>query len=353
MQVEQFSGSRDQWNAFVTANGGGVMQSDQWGAMRTDLGWRPERLVVLEKGTIQAAGLVLKKPLPLGYQMYYLPEGPVVTKDDWQDAANQRAVTALFSHLRAQAGQDKAILLKIDPHVRKQDFPLGWLQGQGFQDSPEDIQPAFVAHVDLTRSPDEILAGMKQKGRYNIRYAERKGVEVGVGTSEDDLNTWYELTRASAKRQGITYRSLDYFKTFRKHFMGDDPQACFIIARYEGKPAAAILLTTFGQKADYLYGGSSDADRNVFASYLVQWVGMQEAKKRGCAIYNMTGVAHTDDPKNPWHGLRRFKLKFGAEVVELIGAWDQVYRPTTYFAFTNADRARRLVAKTIGKARTQ
>jgi lipid II:glycine glycyltransferase (peptidoglycan interpeptide bridge formation enzyme) len=116
---------------------------------------------------------------------------------------------------------------------------------------------------------------------------------------------------------------------------------------------AAILVTFIGNEAVYLYGGSSPQDRNVYGSYIVQWAGMQEARKRGCGYYNMTGVAATDDPADAWAGLRQFKLKFGADVVHLLGARDQVYKPLLYAAFTNADRVRRRVAKLLGRHRTQ
>jgi lipid II:glycine glycyltransferase (peptidoglycan interpeptide bridge formation enzyme) len=34
--------------------------------------------------------------------------------------------------------------------------------------------PPYTAIIDLTKTEDEILAGMKPKGRYNIRLAEKK-----------------------------------------------------------------------------------------------------------------------------------------------------------------------------------
>lgn len=353
MRVEEFTGTQNQWNTFIAGNGGGVNQSYEWGEFRTDRGWSPKRYIVKDGRTVRLQILVLTKPLPGGFSLLYAPEGPIVHKDDWKDKQNQAALKAVLKAIEKQAEQHRAILLKIDPHERLERFPLTWLKRLGFRDSPEDIQPAYVAHVDLTKSEDDMLAAMKQKGRYNIRYAGRKGVTISKGTSEQDLKDWYSLTKASAKRQGITYRSFDYFKDFRKHFMVDSDLAVFFIARYNGQPVSATLVTFMGDRADYLYGGSSDQDRNVYASYLIQWEGMKEAKRRGCTYYNLTGIAHSDDPKNPWYGLRQFKLKFGPEKVELVGARDLMYRPKAYFLFTNAERARRGLAKLIGKVRHQ
>ncbi|MSU76182.1 peptidoglycan bridge formation glycyltransferase FemA/FemB family protein [Patescibacteria group bacterium] len=353
MRVEEYSGTKDQWNTFIAENGGWANQSYEWGEFRTDRGWSPIRLIVKDDQTVYLQILVLTKPLPGGFSLLYAPEGPIVRKGDWKDAKNQAAFKEMLSGVKAHAKKHRAILLKIDPHVEAEGFPGDWLKRLGFHDSPEDIQPAYVAQVDLTKSEDEILAGMKQKGRYNIRYATKKGVTVTKGTSEQDLKDWYELTKASAQRQGITYRSFEYFKDFRKHFMVNSDLACFMIARYNGTPVSATLLMFMGSRADYLYGGSSDQDRNVFASYLIQWEGMKEAKRRGCTFYNLTGIAHADDPKNPWYGLRQFKLKFGPEEVALVGAWDLIYKSKTNFLFTKAERARRGFAKLIGKVRSR
>lgn len=352
MQVEVFSGSADEWNGFATANGGDVKQSYQWGDFRSELKWGVQRLRVKDGNTVRLAALVLEKPLPLGYSFYYCPEGPVVLKNDWTDATNQAAFQTLTEYLKRHKGS-KVLFLKVDPPQRKEPFPLDWLKGLGFGSSPEHIQPAVVAHVDLSRSEDDILARMKQKGRYNIRYAAKKGVTVRRGETEQDLTTFYTLMEQTAKRQGITHRSREYFAMFRKHFMDDNDMATFFIAEYNGKPVAVTLTTFFGHEAIYLYGGSSAEDRNVFGSYAVQWAAMQEASQRGCTNYHMTGIAHSDDPDNPWAGLRQFKLKFGAEVVDLVGAFDQLYHPMLYKIFTNADRARRGVAKLLGRARTQ
>jgi lipid II:glycine glycyltransferase (peptidoglycan interpeptide bridge formation enzyme) len=352
MQVEAFSGTAAEWNSFIADNDGDLKQTYEWGAFRTELKWGIQRLRVKDGDQVRLAALVLEKPLPVGYSFYYCPEGPAVLGNDWNDQQNQAAFQVLSEYLKRQKGS-KVLFLKVDPPQRRKDFPLPWLTDLGFTSSPEHIQPAVVAHVDLTGTEDEVLARMKQKGRYNVRYAAKKGVTVRSGTSAEDLSTFYMLLEQTAKRQGITHRSRHYFELFRKHFMEESDLASFFIAEYEGKPVAVTLMSFFGHEAIYLYGGSSTDDRNVFGSYAIQWAAMQEAKRRGCTNYHMTGIAHSDDPGNAWAGLRQFKLKFGAEVVELVGARDQQYHPALYKLFTNADRVRRRLAKLTGRARTQ
>lgn len=348
MKVEEFSGPPAEWTEFLETNQGGILQTAEWAAFRLSLGWQARQLAVRDGDDLRLTAMVLQKPLPGGYCFFYCPEGPIVKDGDWQETTNQAAFTLLQEWLAAAAKRERALFFKIDPHLPLERFPVDWLTTQGFRDSPEDIQAAVVAEVDLQPPEAEILAKMKQKGRYNIRYAERKGVSARLGATDADLDAFYALHESTAKRQGFTFRTKEYFATFQKHFMVDANHAAFGVAEHDGQPVAAILVTFLGDEAIYLYGGSAPQDRNVYASYLVQWQAMQEAKRRGCKFYNMTGVSAKDDPQDPWHGLRQFKLKFGAEVVSLVGARDFVYKKTPYFLFTNADRVRRRIAKRAG-----
>lgn len=345
MQIQLFTGTAQEWDTWLAANGGNHFQSYAWGEFRTDLGWKVRRLVVQDGKETRLAAMFMRRPLPAGYSFWYSPEGPVVTEADWNNARNQSAFEIFAKHLEQLAKPDKALFCKIDPHISLEAFPVVWLESLGWKDSPEDQQSTVVVHVPVDLPEEEILAQMKQKGRYNIRYAQRKGVTVRAGTSKEDLDIFYDLHATMAARQGITYRDKSYFEKQREWLMEKYGIGHFLIAEAEGKPVAAILNLYFGDEGVYQYGGSTDEDRKNMGTYLVQWAGMQEAKKRGCKYYNLTGIAHSDDPKLPWAGLRQFKLKFGGEIVHLLGAYDYPYKKAMYHAFTQADRVRRKLLK--------
>ena len=349
MQVEDLNRAKGAWNTFAKENGGGVLQSYEWGTFRSELEWDTYYLGVFDDKTQLAQALVMKKRLPGGFSFYYAPEGPVVKSGDWGDQRNQLAIEALIGRLEEQGGHDRTVFLKIDPHLPREHFPTEWLEGIGFKDSPEDIQSAVVSEVDLTPGLEKIFEGFKQKGRYNVRKAVKNGVKVRKGTGQKELDQFYALHEETAKRQGITYREKWYFELFRKHLMQEHHDACFFIATHNGEPVAATLCTFFGDEAIYLYGGSTHADRKLYASYLCQWAGIEEAKKQGAKSYNLTGIAATDDPNDAWAGLRQFKLKFGGGQTNLLGAYDLPFRPVEYFLFTNADRVRRKIAKRSGR----
>ncbi len=349
MRVEELPRAKRAWNDFIRKNGGGFLQSYEWGQFRAELEWQISYVAVFDGSAPRLMGLVMKRQIPGGFSFLYCPEGPVVAGGDWDDPANQKAFAAFAAYLERRAKRERIMFVKIDPHLPADEFPTSWLEQQGFTDSPEDIQASVITEVDLSPKPEQIFAKMKQKGRYHIRKAVQNGVTVKKSRSAAALDTFYDLYEQTAKRQGITYREKWYFELMRKHLMQQSNIAEFYIGKHAGQPVAATLVTCFGYESVYLYGGSTQADRNLYASYLVQWSAMEEAKKRGCTFYNMTGIAATDDPADPWAGLRQFKLKFGGPQIQLVGARDYAYRPVAYHFFSNLERIRRKLAKASGR----
>lgn len=324
------------------------MASWEWGDFKARHGWKQTRLQVRDEDTLRLVSTILEKQLPLGYAFYYSFESPIVLGGDWHDPKNQQAFEALHAFLKQKARREKVLLYKMDPHQSEEEFPLDWLSGLGFRDAIEDMQAPVVAHVDLTPAAEDILANMKQSGRRHIRQAGKAGVTVSMGHEPADVDNFYRLHEATAKRQGITYRQKRYFEEMREDAMVSSDRGTFFTGWVDGHAISSILVTFLGDESIYLYGGNDVADRNVYASYLVQWTAMQEAKKRGCRFYNMTGIAPTEDPNDAWAGLRQFKMKFGPQVVRLVAARDYPYLPLRYELFQQADRVRRKLAKRSG-----
>lgn len=159
--------------------------------------------------------------------------------------------------------------------------------------SNNNILPANTIVVDLTADEDTILGRMKPKTRYNIRLALNKGVEVrSVGI--DGLQTWYNLYKETAARNGLTLNDFNCFHSMFASKMGmcdDDVDVQLLIAYYDEMPLAAMFLVLSAHRATYLYGASSSSFRNVMPTYALQWKAMQIAKAYKCREYDMFGVA--------------------------------------------------------------
>ncbi|MGM9705988.1 MAG: lipid II:glycine glycyltransferase FemX [Prevotella sp.] len=178
--------------------------------------------------------------------------------------------------------------------------------------------------IDLRPDEETILQRMKPKTRYNIRLAQRKGVEVRSAGVEG-LETWCNLYVETAMRNGLTQNDLNYFKyifTSKMERMDKDVNVQLLIAYHEHTPLAAMFLVVSDYRATYLYGASSSSCRNLMPTYALQWRAMQIAKSLKCLEYDMFGIAPNPAPSHPMYGLYKFKQGFGGNIFHQLGCWD-------------------------------
>ncbi len=298
-----------------------LLQTRAWGELKSEFGWQVERLVVGETGA-----QVLFRSLPLGLSLAYLPRGPV--GEDWD---------SLWPELDRLCKRRRAVFLKVEPDLERgeSDSLEADPPPPGFRLSPQAIQPPRTLTINLRPDEEEILLEMKSKTRYNIRLAGRKDVVV---EPSDEIDTFYEMLTTTGERADFGVHSREYYRRAYELFTPQD--ACrLLIARYEGTPLAAIMVFAQGERAWYLYGASSNRERNRMPTYLLQWEAMRWAKKRGCVEYDLWGVPDADretledeflDRHDGLWGVYRFKRGFGGELRRAVGPWDRVYRPGLY-----------------------
>ncbi len=335
------------WNQFVIHNRGHLLQSFEWGELKSRFGWRAERWAWSEGDVLRAGAQVLYRRLLPGLQLAYIPRGPVVADADFLQALRQS--------LRARG----VFLLKVEPDWRREDSREAVLSAASLRHTAETIQPSATIRIDLTRDLDAILATMKPKWRYNIRLAEKKGVVVRIGTVAD-LPAFYDLTRITAERDQFGIHALDYYRAAFELLHACNAARLFM-AEYEGQNLATIFVTAFGHEAIYLYGASGNAHRNVMPNHALHWAAIQWAKSCGCEWYDLWGipdetrissrassgrdirVSHKVDAQDTRlpDSLYQFKQGFGGEVVHYTGAWDFVYAPASYAIYRAARRIRR------------
>jgi lipid II:glycine glycyltransferase (peptidoglycan interpeptide bridge formation enzyme) len=178
---------------------------------------------------------------------------------------------------------------------------------------------------------------MKQKTRYNIRLAEKKGVTVRQG-GPDDLPLFTRLMQITGERDAFGIHEPRYYRTAYNLFAPTDEVALFI-AEYEGKPLAGLMAFAVGQTAAYLYGASSNEERQRMPTYAVQCAAIQWAKEKGCHWYDLWGVpdapedeleANFNDRSDGLWGVYRFKRGFGGKLRRTVGAADRPYNSLVY-----------------------
>lgn len=315
---------RQQWNEFVAASKCcNITQSFEWGELAPHLGAEAMYAgVVDEQGNLCAAMLVLISTAPVLHRTYfYAPRGPVI------DDPDSPAMTVLLNFVKAEAHKRGAFMLKVEPSVADGDERwLSALQKRGFRTTPyaSHIRDEWVLHI----RPDEktLLADMKEKWRYNIRLAGRKGVKVRAAQSAEDVRAWYKVLQITSERDHFGIHTLDYYLR-AWHIFALRNQARLFLAEYEGQLLAGIFVGLFAKQALYLYGASSNEHRSLMPNYLLQWEAIRWAKSEGATRYDFWGIAETNNQNEALAGVSRFKSGWGGQIVQFPGNYEHIYRP--------------------------
>jgi lipid II:glycine glycyltransferase (peptidoglycan interpeptide bridge formation enzyme) len=339
------------------------LQSDFWGDFKAEYGWTPLLLEIETRETVEAVHegaklplLLLINRLPAASSFAYIPLGP-----ELELRVEERApfFAELSEKLRPHLPKG-CIFIRYDPPWRvvetiapdDEDVARagGALTrpfiGPPLRRAAVDVQPPDTVLVDLRPAEEEILAAMKAKWRYNVRYAEKKGIVVEEAGKES-ISIFYELNRATAARDRIALRPESYYARLfslasERRASGNPgaPDVRLWIAKHEGRALAANITLFRGAEAVYLYGASSDEERRLMPTYALQWAAMRAAKACGCLEYDLYGIPPTDDPEHPMAGLYRFKTGFGGVIAHRAGSWDFPLRPVAYEGFRVAEKAR-------------
>ncbi len=348
------------------------LQTPAWAAVKPE--WRAESIGWVRRSTtgseeLVGAALVLYRQLPkVRRYLAYLPEGPLL---DWgtddlgawlrpmaEHLAGQGAfgirigppvITRRWSAAQVKQGiADEAVtsLTALPPTERSQVGAsvvaqleeLGWRR-QAAEGGFTAGQPQYNFHIPLVdedgnpRSEDDVLAGMNQQWRRNIKKAAKQGVEVERG-EVTDLKAFHELYVHTAGRDHFTPRPLSYFETMFEALGAEDPDRIRLyLARHEGDLVAATIWVRVGEHTWYSYGASSTEKRDVRGSNAVQWQMIRDALAAGAKVYDLRGITSTLDPEDDHVGLIQFKVGTGGEAVEYAGEWDLPLNRAIYKAF--------------------
>jgi peptidoglycan pentaglycine glycine transferase (the first glycine) len=321
------SDDRDVWNAHVARSDlADVLQSWEWGEIKKGTGWTPIRILTENGGLIATCSVLTTRPTRALPPLAYAPRGPVV---NFQQPDH---VDAVVSAIREECGD--AFLFMCDPPVEEGsagDLALSQRMNKVTTGGFGGVQPKTVMVLDLDPDLDKILEGFKSKWRYNIRLAERKGVEVREGRRED-IGRFHDLLVETARRDGFSIRGRAYFESLWDHLSPSGKLKLFL-AHYSDQLLSGIVLFCMGPRVVYVYGASSNEHRNVMPNHLIQWQAIRWSKENGFSVYDFRGVSpiRNGEPVDPnLAGLNRFKEGFGARYVEYAGQFDLPLRPAWY-----------------------
>ncbi len=278
------------------------LQSEEWRKFQEASGRR-----TFQSDSIAA----IEHKLPIVGRYFYVPKGSI----------SQEIIDL--------AKKEKAGWIRFDPKSMENIKAVK---------APHDMQPKEIFVIDITRSEEDLLNGMKQKTRYNLKLAEKKGIKVIKEINERTINEFLRLVKVTAERKGIKFHPESYYRKMIETIPEDILK--LYSAEYNGKIIAANLVIFYGKTAIYLHGATDDEYRNVMAPYLLQWEAIKDAKEAGCEKYDFGGVKTINSEQEAmnsknWTGITKFKLGFSQNTkpIEFPGSYDVIINPVRYYLY--------------------
>lgn len=320
--------SSSEWDKFLSGHPEAhILQTSAWGELKHHYGWKAIHITQGDCGV----QILIQKVFP-GIHLAYIPKGPV--GEGW---------LSLLPEVDQVCQKLHCVFLKIEPDSWEDSDSI---PPSGFISSTQSIQPPRTLVVDLQADAQTLLGRMKQKTRYNINLALKRGVNVYPTA---DLDVFHSLVEMTSQRDRFGVHETDYYRRAYQLFHPSG-QCELLMAEYKHIPLAAVMVFAYGRRAWYFYGGSSNQHRERMPNYLLQWEAMRWAHGQGCSEYDLWGIPDADPETletNFTHrsdglwGVYRFKRGFGGQLRRSTGPWDRVYLPLPYLIYQLWQRLRK------------
>lgn len=323
------------------------LQTYEWGAFREKTGITVIREGFFEKNKLVSGfSLTLHKIPKTNWQIGYLPKGDLPTRE-------------LLEELRRIGKENRCVFIQLEPNVLESQMTdaSSQMSGLGLIQAAHPLFTKYTFLLDLTKSEETLLKEMHSKARYNIRVAQKHGVEVVEDNSDEAFDAYWQLMEETTKRQNFYAHTKEYHRLAwetlrnskfqvesRKEYV--QPSAHLFLAKYQGKVLTAWMVFVFGDTMYYPYGASSSEHRETMHSSLMMWEVIRFGMKLGLKKFDMWGAMEDNpDTKDPWFGFHDFKRKFGPAHVTFVGSYDLVLDPFLYQGYKLMDRLRWLYLK--------
>ncbi|MCJ7805326.1 peptidoglycan bridge formation glycyltransferase FemA/FemB family protein [Patescibacteria group bacterium] len=285
------------------------LQSWEWGQFREKAGNKIVRFGVFSGNTLKEALTIIFSKIPYSnLKIGTLIKGPKPTKE-------------ILEALKKLAKDENAVFIKSEPNILKDQKTIKLLDSSGCVKGKRLFTPTTF-WVDLTKSEEELLASFHPKTRYNIRLAQKQGVEIVEDNSQNAFEKYWQLTRETTLRQGF-YAHTEKYHRLMWEILHPAGIAHLLVAKYKGEIITTWIVFVWHDFLYYPYGASTDKYKNVMANNLIMWEAIRFGKKLGLKTFDLWG-------REPGKGFTKFKEGYNPKIVEFLGTWDLVTSPFYY-----------------------
>ena len=290
------------------------LQSWGWGEINRKTGEKIFRLGFFKGKKLVGTCLLIKQDAKRGPHLL-VPGGPFI---DW----NNKALVGFFANtLKKVAAEEKAWFVRVRPELLNIPQNMKLFSELGFRPAPMHLHAESTWVLDITKSEEEILRGMRKTTRYLVKKSLGENLKIDISEDKKYARILYGLQKETSERHGFVGFPQKLFEVEIEELAKDDNASVFICRK--GKKVLAVAIIVFyGDSACYHFSGSTSEFSKIPFSYFLQWEIIREAKKRGGKYYNLWGIAPNDNPKHRFAGVTLFKTGFGGERIDWLHAHD-------------------------------
>ena len=312
------------WESFLaTHSPQALFQSWLWGQVQKAQGQDVERIGFYKNGAVVAIAQIACIKARRG-TFLHIRHGPIASVND------QRAWREIIELLIDKAKKTGAWFVRMSPLLGDTPQNKIMLETLGLRSAPIHAMDGELCWVvDLIPTEGELLMNMRKTTRYEIRQAQKIGVEITLSNNSNDLNHFNLLYEQTARRHGFI-RHTGIAEEFE--FFARNKQAVLYQAYHEKELLAVAIILYHNRQA--IYHHSASLPTKIPAMSLLLWKAMCDAKMHECTRFNFWGVAPEDKPNHPWRGISLFKRGFGGQEERFLHAHDIQVSPLYAIAYS-------------------
>jgi lipid II:glycine glycyltransferase (peptidoglycan interpeptide bridge formation enzyme) len=319
--------SKKEWDKFVTSHEeANFLQSWDFYEFHKARGEEIIRRVAEKDGKIVAAYAGEVEHAKRGRHMA-IAGGPIL---DWSD---KKVVKAVFDDIKAQGKALDCVFVRVRPQCENNEKDTKIFRDYGFKKAPMYLSVEFAGVLDLNKSEEEIMVGMRQRLRRALRKGAKNNITIEKSTDPKDIHTFYEIQLQTAKRHDF-YAFSEDFLTKQFEAFAPNGEAVLYTAKHDGEILAQNFMIFYGNEASYHYGVSSELGTQLSGAPLLHMEAMRDARERGIKRYSFWGIVGENDTKHRFYGVSVFKRGFGVDELKYLPAQDLILKPFQYYTKT-------------------
>ena len=94
----------------------------------------------------------------------------------------------------------KCVFVRVRPQTLETSENSRLFSDLGFRNAPMHLHAELTNWLDITKTEEELLAGMRKATRYEIKQAQKLGIKITSSQDSADMDEFYDLQMETARR---------------------------------------------------------------------------------------------------------------------------------------------------------